>query len=113
MRKNRDLQIGDKIYKVNRHNKNIYEIYDIINVDEKTAQANTGFMLKRQIKNNICFATDRSHYKYNSCMDYLIETQELKDKFEKQALVERLSKLDFNQFHLETLRQLELLIKNN
>lgn len=46
-------------------------------------------------------------------MDYFIETQELKDTFQKQQLIEIISKLDLNQLNLETLKQIELLIKNN
>jgi hypothetical protein len=107
------LEIGDKIYKVNRHNKNIYEIYNIIKVDEKTAQTNTGFMLKRQIKNNICFSTNKSYYKFNSEMDYFIETQELKNDFEKQVLIEKFKNFDFKKLTLKVLQEInnKLIIK--
>lgn len=110
MTKIRDLQIGDKIYTVNINNNRVHEITEIIMIEENKVFNGQRFF-KRQIKNGKCFLYSKAYMKYNSFMNYFIETQELKDTFEKQQLIEIISKFDFNKLNLETLKQIELLIK--
>ena len=92
------LQIGDKIYTVNINNKRVYEVSEVIEINDTMAFTKARFF-KKHIKNEKCFL----YQKYNSCMDYFIETQELKDTFEKQQLIEIISKFDFNKLDLKTL----------
>lgn len=112
MTKIKELKIGDKIYTVNICNKRAYELHKVIEVNEKMARTEK-HIFKKYIKAGKCFLYSKAYIKYNSFMDYFIETQELKDTFEKQQLIEIISKFDFNQLNLETLKQIELLIKNN
>jgi hypothetical protein len=43
--------------------------------------------------------------------EYLIETEELKSAYQKQSLVRKFKKFDFNQLSLETLLEIDNILK--
>ena len=112
MTKIRDLQIGDKIYTVNICNKRVYELHKVIEVNEKMARTEK-HIFKKYIKAGKCFLYSKAYMKYNALSEYFIETQELKDTFEKQQLIEIISKFDFKKLDLKTLIEINNKLTSN
>ncbi len=96
------LQIGDKIYATNDYG--INSILEIARITPTLAITDKGYKFKINTVDGFCHKIPKDDpWTYNGLIYYQLETQELKDAFKKQKLVEMISKFDFKKLDLKTL----------
>ena len=96
------LQIGDKIYATD--NNGIDCVLEIARITPTLGITPGGMKFKINTDNGFCDKVPKDDYWLSSGrIYYQLETPELKETFQKQRLVRKLSKLDFNKLDLKTL----------
>ena len=98
------LQIGDKIYATN--NNGINCVMTIARITPTLAITDKGDKFKINTDNEFCQEIPKFNgwpCAFNGRTYYQLETPELKETFQKQKLVRKLSKFDFNKLDLKTL----------
>ena len=96
------LQIGDKIYATDNYG--IDRVMQIARITPTLAITAGGNKFKINTVDGFCHKVPKDDpWTYNGLIYYQLETQELKDAFKKQKLVEMISKLDFKKLDLKTL----------
>ena len=101
------LQIGDKIYAT--HNNDIGGILEIARITPTLAITDKGYKFKINADNGFCVKTPKDSAWSSSFYGryyYQLETPELKEILQKQRLVQKLSKFDFNKLDLKTLSEI-------
>lgn len=97
------LQIGDRIYATNNNGVNC--VMTIARITSTLAITTSNIKFKINTVDGFCQETpkDDDFCLINGRTYYQLETPELKEILQKQRLVQKLSKLDFNKLDLKTL----------
>ena len=97
------LQIGDKIYLTNDYG--IDCVLEIARITPTLGITPGGMKFKiNATDNGFCHKVPKDDpWTFNGRTYYQLETPELKEILQKQRLVRKLSKLDFNKLDLKTL----------
>ena len=96
------LQIGDRIYAIN--NDGVNYVMTIARTTPTLAITDKGDKFKINTNNTFCYKVPRDDpWTSFGRTYYQLETPELKEILQKQRLVQKLSKLDFNKLDLKTL----------
>jgi hypothetical protein len=104
------LEIGDKIYKLSDGWFN-YRI-SIVRLTPTLAIDRRGDKFKINIIDGVCCKVPKDQPQFlSSKVKYLIETPELKNAFEKQCLVSKFKTFDFGKLNLETLLEIDNILK--
>tara|TARA_R110000868_G_scaffold226878_1_gene479825 strand:- start:122 stop:436 length:315 start_codon:yes stop_codon:yes gene_type:complete len=93
------LQIGDKIYATNDFG---IRSITIARLTKTLAISDKGSKFKINTDNGFCEEIPKNRSYLNRCY-YQLETPELKEILQKQRLIQKLSKFDFNKLDLKTL----------
>lgn len=100
------LQIGDKIYATNDYG--INSILEIARITPTLAitKSEVKFKINTTV-NGFCHKVPKDDsWSSNGRTYYQLETPELKEILQKQRLVQKLSKFDFNKLDLKTLTEI-------
>ena len=99
------LQIGDKIYATN--NNGVNSVMTIARITPTLAITDKGDKFKINTVDGFCQEVPKfDNWGLTSCNGrtyYQLETPELKEILQKQRLVQKISKFDFNKLDLKTL----------
>lgn len=96
------LQIGDRIYATNNNGVNC--VMTIARITPTLAITDKGDKFKINTNNGFCYEVPKDDpWTSFGRTYYQLETPELKEILQKQRLVQKLSKLDFNKLDLKTL----------
>ena len=97
------LQIGDKIYATN--NNGISYVETIARITPTLAITDGGDKFKINTDNEFCHKVPKDDFWLSTGGKtyYQLETPELKEILQKQRLVKKISKFDFNKLDLKTL----------
>ncbi len=96
------LQIGDKIYATNDNGVNC--VMTIARITPTLAITDKGDKFKINTNGGFCYEVPKNDPWISFGRTYYqLETPELKEILQKQRLVQKLSKLDFNKLDLKTL----------
>ncbi len=96
------LQIGDKIYATNNNGVNC--VMTIARITPTLAITDKGDKFKINTNGGFCYEVPKNDPWISFGRTYYqLETPELKEILQKQILVQKLSKLDFNKLDLKTL----------
>jgi len=101
------LQINDKIYEYNNYY--IERIHKITRTTNTLAIADTGDKFKIDIiQNGWCKKVKKDIW--STPKYFHVETTELKERFQKERLVYKIKKFDFNKLNLENLLKINSII---
>jgi len=104
------LEIGDRIYK--RYGGWFNYRIPIVKITPTLAIDKRGDKFKINVINGVCCKVPKDR---PQCLGaravYLIETPELKSAFEKQFLINKLEAFDFDKLTLETLLEIDNILK--
>ena len=101
------LQINDKIYESNNYY--IERIHKIIRTTNTLAIADTGDKFKIDIEDGCCYKIEKKNI-WSKPQNFHVETTELKERFQKERLVYKIKKFDFNKLNLENLLKINSII---
>lgn len=93
------LQIGDRIYAIN--NDGVNYVMTIARTTPTLAITDKNIKFKINTNNTFCYKVPKDDLWSRTY--YQLETPELKEILQKQRLVQKLSKFDFNKLDLKTL----------
>ena len=104
------LQIGDKIYCVDNYG--IDCILEIARITPTLAITTERIKFKINAVDGFCIKTPKDNpYSFNGRCYYQLETDKLKEIYQKQTLIKKLSKFDFNKLDLKSLIEINNKLK--
>jgi len=101
------LEIGDRIYE--RGDAGFYSWTTVVRTTPTLAITKGGNKFKIDVVNGECCEVPKKR-DYDRII-YLFGTQEIKEAYQKQALARKLKEFDFSKLNLETLLEIDNILK--
>ena len=98
------LEIGDRIYE--RGDSGFYSWTTVVRTTPTLAITKGGNKFKIDVINGECCEVPKIRNNFDRIM-FLLETQELRESYQKQKLINKFKKFDFNELNLETLLEID------
>lgn len=96
------LEIGDRIYA--RSDSGFYSWTTVVRTTPTLAITSKSSKFKIDVIDGRCCEVPKRHN--FDRIEFLLETQELKEAYQKQSLVRKFKEFDFNELSLETLLEI-------
>jgi hypothetical protein len=102
------LEIGDRIYQ--RGDLGFYSWATVVRTTPTLAITKGGGKFKIDVINGECCKIPKIKNNFDR-IEFLLETQELREGYQKQKLINKFKKFDFNELNLETLLEIDNILK--
>ena len=102
------LEIGDRIY--GRGDSGFYSWTTVVRTTPTLAITKGGGKFKINVVNGNCCEVPKIKNNFDR-IEFLLETQELREGYQKQKLINKFKKFDFNELNLETLLEIDNILK--
>ena len=102
------LEIGDRIYE--RGDSGFYSWTTVVRTTPTLAITKSGNKFKIDVINGECCEVPKIRDNFDR-IEFLLGTEELKKAYQKQVLTNRLRKFDFGKLTLETLLEIDNILK--
>ena len=98
------LEIGDRIYQ--RGDIGFYSWTTVVRTTPTLASTKSGGKFKINVVDGECFEVPKIKNNFDR-IKFLLETQELREDYQKQKLINKFKKFDFGKLNLETLLEID------
>jgi len=102
------LEIGDRIYE--RGDAGFYSWTTVVRTTPTLAITKGGGKFKINVVDGECCEVPKEVGRFDR-IKYLFGTQEIKEAYQKQALARKLKEFDFSKLNLETLLEIDNILK--
>ncbi len=102
------LEIGDRIYQ--RGDLGFYSWTTVVRTTPTLAITSKGEKFKIDVINGRCCEVPKIRDNVDH-IEFLLGTQELKEGYQKQVLINKFKKFDFNKLTLKTLLEIDNILK--
>jgi hypothetical protein len=102
------LEIGDRIYE--RGDSGFYSWTTVVRTTPTLAITSNGGKFKIDVVDGECCGVPKEVGKFDR-IRFLLGTQELREDYQKQVLVNKFKKFDFGKLTLETLLEIDNILK--